>query len=251
MELARQAYALTDKLSLADQAAALHVLVSAEAEAGRVAEARAHADELCELVEQAGGTQLVKALWASAVVRIRQADYHGAQEVLERALQYLDSRDDLMLWMRLRLAAASLYLQITPPLIDRAVDTLTEITPALALIGTELHKQQLLTLQAHLAFEQGRLADARTLCDEISEGELRLAFRDLLRFQALRARLLTLDGDAETGIRMLEELAQQARDALNVELSAEIWRSLARTLAELQGRQSSRSVAAPGTAEAN
>ncbi|MEV4899337.1 helix-turn-helix domain-containing protein [Nonomuraea sp. NPDC055795] len=228
---AHEAYTLSPGLSAADRAGALQALVSAEAEAGRLAEARAHADELCEVTEQAGGTLFIKALWASATVRIRQGDYSGAQEALERALQGLDSRGDLQLWTRLRLAAASLYLQITPPLTDRAAARLDEVGPVLALVGTDLHQQQLLTLRAHLAFEEGRIERARELVERIGEaGELLLSFRDRIRFQALRSQLLILDGQVEEGNTALRTLATQAQEALNVELAAEIWKILATTL---------------------
>ncbi|MBB5078738.1 helix-turn-helix domain-containing protein [Nonomuraea endophytica] len=230
-DYAHEAYSLSPDLSTADRAGALQALVSAEAEAGRLAEARAHADELCEVTEQAGGTLFIKALWASATVRIRQGDYLGAQEALERALLGLDSRGDLQLWMRLRLAAASLYLQITPPLTDRAAARLDEVGPVLDLVGTDLHQQQLLTLRAHLAFEEGRIEQARELVERIGEvGELLLSFRDRIRFQALRSQLLILDGQVEEGNTALRTLATQAQEALNVELAAEIWKILATTL---------------------
>ncbi|WP_157252088.1 helix-turn-helix domain-containing protein [Nonomuraea typhae] len=230
-DYAFEAYTLSPGLSAADRAAALQALVSAEAEAGRLAEARAHADELCEVTEEGGGTLFIKALWSSATVRIRQGDYPGARRALEHALQSLDSREDLQLWMRLRLAAASLYLQITPPLTDRAAARLNEVGPVLALVGTDLHQQQLLTLRAHLAFEEGETERARELVTQIDEaGELLLSFRDRIRFQALRSQLLILDGRVDEGNSALRDLATQAQEALNVELAAEIWRILATTL---------------------
>jgi transcriptional regulator with XRE-family HTH domain len=235
-ERAAEANVLSAGLPLADRAAALQALVSAEAESGRLAEARAHADELCELTGRAAGPLRIKALWAAATVRIRQADYRGAQEVLERALAELDSHEDLMLWLRLRLAAASLYLQITPPLTDRAAARLDEVDPLLDLIGTDLHKQQMLTLRAHLAFEEGRVRDARELCERMAEQPLRLSFRDRVRFEALRGQLLILDGRLAEGTQVLQELAEQAQGALHVELAAEIWRNLAKTLAGTYGQ---------------
>jgi tetratricopeptide (TPR) repeat protein len=233
---AETAYRLSEGLSSADRAAALHVLVSAEAEAGRLSEARAHADELCELTGRAGAPALVRALWAAATVRTRQGDYDGAREVLERALQGLDSHGDLTLWMRLRLAAASLYLQISPPLTERAATMLEEVAPVLGLIGTELHRQQALTLRAHLAFEEGRVQDARSLCDQVDDGDLRLSFRDRVRFQALRSRLLILDGRFDEGTRALRILAEETDETRNVELAAEIWRDLAQALADAYGK---------------
>ncbi|WP_434741519.1 helix-turn-helix domain-containing protein [Micromonospora sp. SH-82] len=231
-EHALQASRVTDDLSVADRAGVLHALVSAEAELGLLVEARTHADELSALTAPTGGPLRVEALWAAATVRIRQGDHTGAQEVLEQALQSLDSRQDLTLWVRLRLAAASLYLQITPALTDRAQVYLDEVAPALDLVGTELHHQQLLTLRAHLAFEQGRLEDARAVCEQMDEQALLLSFRDRIRFRALCGRLSILGGDRDGGIQTLQQLAEQAQEARNAELAAEIWRTLAETLAQ-------------------
>jgi transcriptional regulator with XRE-family HTH domain len=233
---AETAYHRSDGLSPADRAAALHALVSAEAEAGRLSEARAHADELTELTERTGGPAWIRALWAAATVRTRQGDHDGTREVLERALRGLDSHEDLTLWMRLRLAAASLYLQVSPPLTDRAAAMLEEVAPVLGLIGTELHRQQALTLRAHLAFEEGRVQDARSLCDQVDDGDLRLSFRDRIRFQALRSRLLMLGGRIDEGIRALRGLAEETDETRNVELAAEIWRDLAQALADAYGK---------------
>lgn len=233
---AEEARELMGGLSVTDQAAALHALISAEAESGRLLDARAHADELCELTANSTGSLLVEALWAAATVRIRQSDHAEAKALLERALSLLDSREDLMLWVRLRLAAVSLYLQITPALISSARARLDEVASAVELVGTDLYKQQLLALSAHLAFEENRIDDARALCARLDEQQLLLSFRDRLRFEALRAQLRIIDGDREEGSRALQQLAQQAQDSLNIELAADIWRSLAKMLSTAYGR---------------
>jgi transcriptional regulator with XRE-family HTH domain len=241
---AAEARELAVHVSLADRASALHALVSAEAEAGRLAEAATYADELTELTEDATsaarGTMAPEALWASATVRIRQGDYATARDALERALEQVDSHTDLMLWMRLRLAAASLYLQLSPQLLDEARVRLDEIMAALDLVGTDLHHQQLLALRAQLAFEEGRTEDARTLYDMLDEQPMLLSFRDRIRFQALRGHLLIRDGKRDKGIETLQGLAKEAEDAHNVELSAEIWRTLAHSLAQDTGAKPQR-----------
>ncbi|MCP9211501.1 helix-turn-helix domain-containing protein [Streptomyces sp. NEAU-Y11] len=221
------------QLSVHDTATALLVLVSTEAETGRLPDARAHADDLCALVGDASGALPVEALWTAAAVRTRQGDHAAAQDFLEQALRRLDSRDDLMLWMRLRLAAASLYLQVDPPRTDIARLRLQEAETALELIGTPLQRQELLVLQAHLAFHEGRTADASKLCEKLREDDLRLSFRDRVRLDVLRSQLLVLDGKPEEGIRTLQDLARRANDSLNVDLAAEVWRTLAETLAQL------------------
>lgn len=156
--------------------------------------------------------------------------------MLERALKGLDSHTDLMLWIQLRLAAASLYVQITPRQTEQARTMLDDIEPVIDLVGTDLHNQQNLTLQAHLAFAEGRIPDARALSEQIDEQTTRLSDRDRVRFQALRSKLRILDGHFEEGTRELRQLAEQAQAVPNAELAAEIWRDLAETLAGAYGR---------------
>lgn len=231
---AQEALELAVQVAVADRAEALRALVSAEAEAGLLAEARMHADELCELTEgiaaATGGTMAAEALWTSATVRMRRSDYTGAREVIERALTLADSRTDLMLWMRLRLAAASLYLQLTPPLLDEARVRLDETMAALDLVGTDLHHQQLVALRAHLAFAEGQVDDARALCDSLAEQPSLLSFRDRIRLQTLHNHLRIIGGEVDEGVAALQELANEAEYAQNVDLAAEIWRTLAQAL---------------------
>ncbi|KAF4408217.1 MULTISPECIES: tetratricopeptide repeat protein [Streptomyces] len=231
--VAERAYQLAKqeaKLSVPDIGQALLTLVSVEAEVGRLPDARTHVDELVGLVEDATDTLKAEALWSAATVRFRQGDHDGAREHLERALGILDSHSDLILWLRLRLAAASLYLQITPPLTDRSRDCLREAETALSLVGTPRLRQELLTLQAHLAFQEGRLEDARAAHDELLGGELLLTYRDRVRLSILDSRLMILEGRQEKGLQRLKELGEEARQAANIDLAAEIWRLLAETL---------------------
>jgi transcriptional regulator with XRE-family HTH domain len=229
---ASEAHSLSDSLTAADRAAALQELVSAEAEIGWLPHARMHADELCALTAPAGGMLFAKALWSSADVGVRQADYKGALDLLQRALRELDGHADLMLWLRFQLATASLYLQLSPQMIEQARASLEAVTPVLAVVGNDLHRQQMLALQAHLAFAEGRIDDARALADELAGQTLLLSFRDRLRFHALGSQLRILGGEVVEGVRGLQELAEQAEAAANVELAAEIWRTLAKTLAD-------------------
>nr|WP_241562170.1 helix-turn-helix domain-containing protein [Streptomyces hoynatensis] len=223
-------------LSVSDVAAALLVLVSAEAETGRVPDARAHADELRELVGGASGTLQVQALWVAATVCVRQGDYATAQELLQEALGRLDSRDDILLWMRLRLAAASLSLQLPVPRTEAAAAWLDEAEPAVGLVGEPQHRQQLEALRAHLAFSQGRPEQARALYDSVHASDLRLSFRDQVKLEVLHNRLLIHEGRRSEGIAGLRTLAQQVHESSNLDLAAEIWRILADHLAEPSDR---------------
>jgi transcriptional regulator with XRE-family HTH domain len=231
LALALDARAVADGLSAGDKAEVLQVLIAAETESGLLREGRAHSDELLALVEPLGGPPLVKALWTAATVRIRQGDHGEAQRMLDRALE-LDTGLDVLLWLRLRLAAASLHLQLVPPSIEIAKARLNEVTPLVDVLNAEVHRQQLLTLRSYVAFAEGRFDEAWSICASMDDEALQLSFHDLVRFRSLRGQLLIVDGRRAEGISVLQELAQQAQDAHNIELVAEIWRILARTLAE-------------------
>ncbi|MET9414458.1 helix-turn-helix domain-containing protein [Streptomyces klenkii] len=223
------------RLSVSDTGAALMVLVSAEAEEGRLPDARAHVDELIELIGDRNGTLKAEALWSAATVRFRQGDQQAAGEYLERAIDGLDSYADLTLWIRLRLAAASLSLQSAPPRTGTAAERLKEAESALAFAGTPLLAQELLTLKAHLAFEDQRFTDARALLEELRQDELLLTYRDRIRLGVLDARLLITEGRLRNGLQQLKELGEEAHRACNVDLAAEIWRILAEALEHTHG----------------
>ncbi|MBK3580226.1 helix-turn-helix domain-containing protein [Streptomyces sp. MBT65] len=239
LDLALDAYQLAKDaaLDLPDTGGALLTLVSVEAEAGRLPDARAHVDELVDLVAGRSDTLAAEALWSAATVRFRQGDHEGARSCLERAMKELDSSVDLTLWTRLRLAAASLYLQSTPPQTERGRERLQEAASALALIGTPVLDQELLTLQTQLAFHEGRYADARRLYDELNREELRLTYRDQVRLHILDSRLMILEGREQEGIRLLKDLGEQAQQQSNIDLAAEIWRILAECLEDVSRRR--------------
>ncbi|MYV53477.1 helix-turn-helix domain-containing protein [Streptomyces sp. SID3212] len=241
IDMATHAYQLATqgKLSVSDVGTALQTLVAAEAEAGRLPDARAHVDELVALVEN-GGSEVMRteALWSAATVRFRQGDHERAREFLERAMNELDSRVDLTLWVRLRLATASLCLQTEPPLTTLGRAYLQEVEGALALVGTSVMRQELLMLQAYLAFHEGRYEDARAAHDELNCDDMRMTYRDRIRLSILDSQLLLLEGDEERGLGQLRELGEQARQASNIDLAADIWRILAGALETSRRRRS-------------
>ncbi len=222
-------------LGVPDRAAALQELVSAETEAGLLGEAEERVARLCELTCPAGGPPYVNALWSAATVRVRRSDYAGAEEMLAHLLEVVDGRQDPTLWMRVHLGAASLYLQVDPPRPQRARECVRRVTPVLEILGLALHRQQLLSVRAHLAFEEGSLEEARRLEAQLDGQPLLLSFRDRVRFRALSYRLQILDGQTADGIRGLQELAEGARAAAAHDLAAEIWRCLAGALAFTTG----------------
>ncbi|TXS48694.1 XRE family transcriptional regulator [Streptomyces sp. uw30] len=228
---------------VADTIRAQLVLVSVEAESGLITEARRLADQLLEPIDALPPVLRAEALWSAANVRIRQGDYPGAVELLQRALTELPSHVDLVL--RLRLAASSLYLQMTPRRVTEAQQWLAEAESALSLFGGPLHRQELLVIKAHLAFHQRDLVQAKMLCEQLTDALPQLTFRDRIRLEVLAQQIRILEGDREAGVRRIEELAQEAQSASNVHLASEIWRTLAETLAWASERQADPSLREP------
>lgn len=216
-------------LPVQDKAAALMTLVAAETEAGLIAEARARADELSALTRDEPSADRAKALWAAASVYKRQGDGGGAMKLMTEALECVDSSQDVILWLRLRLAASSMEVQGADPDTELAERWLNEAAAAVALVGSVQHDQELRALRAHLAFAAGSVDEAAQLAASVGDGS-HLAFRDRVRLDMLRGRIAIRRGDVEAGSRELQELARQAQESLNIDLAAEIWRALAESL---------------------
>ncbi|WP_137992803.1 helix-turn-helix domain-containing protein [Streptomyces vilmorinianum] len=235
--IAADAYRIASEaeLSVHDTASALLALVAVETEAGRLADAQSHADELRALTQEETGTLPIEALWTASTVRLRQGDHTAARALLEEALERMDSHDSLLLWMRLRLAAASLHLQQNPPDTARAAYRLAEIEPVLALIGTPLHSQEMTLLQAQIAFHEGHDAEARRLHDSLTdpstESACRMTFRDRVTLAVLHNRLLAREGHLDEAIAGLQQLGHDTHAGSNIDIAAEIWRVLAELLA--------------------
>ncbi|MFE5790965.1 helix-turn-helix domain-containing protein [Streptomyces sp. NPDC056503] len=226
-------------LAVPDVAAGLLALVSVESEAGRLAEARAHADELTELTADRRDSLWAEALWTGAAVRVRQGDFEGAQLLLDQALAGFPSTGDLGLWTRLRIAAAHLHVQKTPPEPDAAERYLEQAESGLAFLGLPALEREVVSIRAELAFEEGRFADARTLLDRLrgdgGEGggrggaDPRMTYRGRVRLDVLDGRLLVAEGREQAGLDRLRVLAEEARASANLDLAADIRRVLAET----------------------
>lgn len=219
------------ELGVEDRAAVLLALVSVAAEAGRMPQARAHADELAALVEGRSDALWAEAMWTAAAVRVRQGDYAAAQQYLEQALERFAGNEDLVLWLRLRLAAGRLHLQKVPADPEAAQRCVTAAESALAFVATSGLRQELTALKADLAFLTSRYDDARVLLGELALEEPRMTYRDRVRLDILRHQLRILSGD-EGGVQGLRGLAEQAQADANIDLAAEIWRILAEALAQ-------------------
>ncbi|MGW3176827.1 helix-turn-helix domain-containing protein [Streptomyces sp. NPDC001153] len=220
-----------DHLDVEDRAAVLLALVSVEGEAGRTPDARAHVDELVELVAGRSDALWAEAMWTAAAVRVRQGDHAAAQGYLEEALEKFASGEDLVLWLRLRLTAGRLHLEKLPPDPEAAERCLTAAESALAFVGTPGLRQQLTALKADLAFVTARYDDARVLLGELALAEPRMTYRERVQMDILRHQLLIRSGD-DRGIQGLRALAEQAQADANIDLAAQIWRILAESLAQ-------------------
>ncbi|MEU6381107.1 helix-turn-helix transcriptional regulator [Streptomyces sp. NPDC046909] len=222
LHAALTAHALADGLGVEDRAGVLLALVSVEAEAGRLPEARAHADELTGLVEGRTDTLWAEALWTAAAVRVRQGEHAAAQVLLDRALEGYSGGEDLVLWLRLRFAAARLHLQRTPPRTADAAHCVAAAEPALAFVGTAALRQELALLKAELAFHAGRHEEAGDLLAELVTDAPRLTYRDRVRLDVLRHRLRFLSGD-DTALHALRGLALRAQTDASLDLATELW----------------------------
>ncbi|MEU0520239.1 helix-turn-helix domain-containing protein [Streptosporangium sp. NPDC006007] len=237
-EVATAAHGLAKRYEVAahDLALVLLTLVSVETEAGRLPDARAHADELTVLVEGRSDTLWAEAMWTAAALRVRQGDFDSAQALLDQALEGFRSSENLILWLRLRVAAAKLHLQKAAPELDTARRYIKAIEVGLPFAGTPALEQELVSLKADLAFCEGRYADARALLGQLDRAGLLMSYRDRVRVDILDNRLRIVGGDEEEGVRGMQRLAKQAYETSNIDLAAEIWRIVAETLVEIRGR---------------
>lgn len=222
----------------ADTVRALMVLISTEAEESRLHDALRYVADLEVLSKHTTRALRVEALWTAASVYVRQGNHPAAADRLAEALALSSSADDLRLWMRLRFAAASLYLQMHPCRLSDAQQILKETEPALALVGDARQHLEFRTIRAHAHFQAGELDAARTLCEEIRPDAKKLEFRDMIRFEVLIHLLDIISGQVEAGVRAIEALADQAHEASNMDLAAQIWKNLAETLAFVQSAKS-------------
>ncbi|MFF8280894.1 hypothetical protein ACF05T_33345 [Streptomyces lateritius] len=202
------------------------LLASVTAELGDLAEASRLSEEACEDVGSEQGVLAAQALWTAATVATRQGRYALSADYLERAMAALPSREDVVLWMRLRHAAAALALQALPPDLEKARRYLDEARPALALVGTSQHQQESTFLHAQLAHAQGEYEQAAHLCEQASADKDQLNFRDRIRLDMLHEQILAKQSDPSARVR-LGALAAEAQARGMLDLAAEVWRAAA------------------------
>ncbi|MEV5441069.1 helix-turn-helix transcriptional regulator [Streptomyces sp. NPDC052644] len=207
------------------------LLVSAETELGNVAEAMRLSLAVLAALPSERGALTAEAYWTAATVSTRQGDAEGALRYLDKAIDALDSREDITLWMRLRLGAASLCLQSLPPRLDRARELLEAVEPVLDFAGPPRHCQEFLFLRAQLAFQEGDSDAAAAYMDRAGKGLQLFTYRDRVRFRILQEMLAARAGDVRAVAR-LKELATEVQSTRMPELAAEVWRAAAECAVE-------------------
>ncbi|MFI7105012.1 helix-turn-helix domain-containing protein [Nonomuraea sp. NPDC050227] len=234
VDAATHAYELAEREALPARvrASTLLALVSALAEAGRLPDAARHADELLTLADQVSGTLRAQAVWTVANIRVRQGDLDTGAELMNQAIDGFDGRDDLTLWMRLRLGAARLDLRADPPRTESARRRVTEVQAAMPFAGAPAIEQQLLAVRARIAVLAGDLDEARTVLDRLTGFDDLLTYQERMRLDVLRNRVLLLEGEQDAALAGLRKLAEQAQQSGNMDLAADIWRLVAESLTQ-------------------
>ncbi|MFE5888966.1 helix-turn-helix domain-containing protein [Streptomyces sp. NPDC056468] len=226
----RQVLAISEehdvRISASDLVRSKLVLVSAEAELGDLAESARLVEEVRRSLEHTDSALAAEVLWTAATVSTRQGNHARAFDFLLEALGSLDSRDNLLLWIRLRLAAASLSMQSMPPRLAEAESFLDSVEPLLKVTGPLRHWHELLFLKAKLAYHQGDADRAAELATQAEEGLQSFTYRDQMRLKVLREVLDLKFGDQDAGGR-LRELVAQVERANMPDLAAEVWRTVA------------------------
>ncbi|YCK32846.1 helix-turn-helix domain-containing protein [Actinomadura sp. ATCC 39365] len=232
VDAATHAYELAEREALPARvrASTLLALVSALAEAGRLPDAARHADELLTLADQVSGALRAQAVWTVANIRVRQGDLDTGAELMNQAIDGFDGREDLTIWMRLRLGAARLDLRADPPRTESARRRVTEVQAALPFAGAPTIEQQLLAVRARIAVLTGDLDEARTVLDRLTGFDDLLTYQERMRLDVLRNRVLLLEGEQDTALAGLRKLAEQAQQSGNMDLAADIWRLVAESL---------------------
>ncbi|MFF0769857.1 helix-turn-helix domain-containing protein [Nonomuraea wenchangensis] len=232
VDAATHAYELAEREALPERvrASTLLALVSALAEAGRLPDAARHADELLTLADQVSGVLRAQAVWTVANIRVRQGDLDTGAELMNQAIDGFDGRDDLTIWMRLRLGAARLDLRADPPRTESAQRRVTEVQAAMPFAGAPTIEQQLLAVRARIAVLTGDIEEARTVLDRLVGFDDLLTYQERMRLDVLRNRVLLLEGEQDAALAGLRKLAEQAQQSGNMDLAAEIWRLVAESL---------------------
>ncbi|MER6782730.1 MULTISPECIES: hypothetical protein [unclassified Streptomyces] len=119
--------------------------------------------------------------------------------------------------------------------IGEARRRLLEAASAVDPVGMPLHHRELLVLQCQPAFHEGRFDEATTLSARPGEDPEGVGGQDRARLEIPRNRPAFIAEGRAGAVVAMERLAKEARESGNVELSSEIWRAVAESLAHVNG----------------
>lgn len=203
-------------------------LLATEVESGRATDAVQHAEKMLDLLRADTPAALrAQARWAAATTLASRGHHQEAVALLDAAVADLPSGDDLITWARLRLAAVSIRQRAGQPLSDTARAAYAEAATVLRLAAIPIYVAQLDVIEARIAADEGRYADAKAHCDAALTEPHLLMFRDQARARMLRAGMTAELGDPEQALRDLREVAQQMNEAGALDLAAEAWQMVA------------------------
>jgi transcriptional regulator with XRE-family HTH domain len=206
---------------------AVMAVIAAEAETGRATQAARRVPDLLALVDEATPSLRAQALWAAASAQLAAGAEEEGMALLHRAADGLRREDDPVIWARLRLALVSLRRRAGQP-VDPGIRTwFDEAAAVLRASGIPIYQAQLDFLEAQIAFDDGRLDEARTLAESALARSDVLSFRDRARAGMLLAQALAQSGERTRALQDLRQLAQRLDAADARHLSAEAWRLVA------------------------
>ncbi|WP_221355962.1 helix-turn-helix domain-containing protein [Streptomyces beigongshangae] len=201
-------------------------LVTTETEAGLLPQASARIPDVLRAAETAASSLQAHAYWTCSSVRIRQGMFQEGKELIDRALAAMESRDDLLDWARLRVAAVSLHLRV-PELVSPSIRTwLKEAADAFHYVGQPIHHAELNAVAARVDLTEGKLPEALAKAAAAEDTGL-LAFHDRLRTRLLRAEVTIRMGQIEQGLLLAQSVAEEADGSGYLDLAAEAWRTVA------------------------
>ncbi len=203
-------------------------LLASETEAGFAAEASERIPSLLAQAKNVPARLRAQALWAAAGVYVRCGLAERGMVLIEQALTELDSRDDLLAWARLRIAAASLSLRARPSVTPRLEVWLDEAESALRFVGHQAHEAELGAVRARVYLLTERYREALE-CAQAALESGTLAHHDRARTELVHASALIGLGEVTSGRDIFRRVAIESEAAGFLDLAAEAWKALATT----------------------
>jgi transcriptional regulator with XRE-family HTH domain len=201
-------------------------LMAAQTEAGLLHQAITKVPQVLDAARDASPSMKARAYWSCSSVKVRQGAFREGKELINLAISTMPSRDDLLGWARLRMAAISLHLRCSEATSPMMHTWLKESSDALAYVGHPVHHAELKAVAARMHLAEGRTAEAQSEAADAENSGL-LSFHDRLRTKLLRAEAAMKLGHGREGAGIAEAVAEEAESAGYLELAAEAWKTVA------------------------